>query len=405
MAVSAVKKKFWKSYPEAIFVTMLILMIIGTINIFSASFIISEMSNQNSFHFLGRHVASMIVGFFAYVVACRVNYKKWENCSWVITFIVIISLVLVCLVGVQVNGARRWIPLVFGFRFQPSELAKIALIMLTASYLSRALDAKKEILLIHKTRREYWVNIICMGIIAALVFKEPDMGTAALICAVPFCMYWISLTESTLARNQFICIVVAIAVIVVYLCVSAPYRLDRVKSWYDPWSSSRNNGYQTTQSIIAIGSGGPLGMGFGEGVSKYAYLPEAHTDFAFAIWCQEEGIPGVLLVFFLYGMLLFYASRIVFRTKDNYGRLLSFGITSLFFIQGTYNMAMVIGMVPVVGVPLPFISYGGTALILNMFNIGILVNIGKSNVRQEKNAQRKSSQVALSQPTHLRRLK
>ena len=161
-----------------------------------------------------------------------------------------------------------------------------------------------------------------------------------------------------------------------------PYRIERLKVTFDPWSDAQNMGYQTVQSLSAIGSGELTGMGLGVGVSKYDYLPEAHTDFAFAIFCQENGFLGALFVFLLFAALAIYSARVANKAKDTYGQILSMGIMIIVVGQAIANLLMVGGMFPVVGVPLPFISYGGTSLIVTMASIGILVNIGRQGERE-----------------------
>ena len=168
----------------------------------------------------------------------------------------------------------------------------------------------------------------------------------------------------------------------VLMILRQPYRLDRLKVTWDPWSDAQNIGYQTVQSLSAIGSGELTGMGLGVGVSKYDYLPEAHTDFAFAIFCQENGFLGAIFVFLLFAAFAVYAARVAAKAKDEYGQILAMGIMILIVGQAIANLLMVAGMLPVVGVPLPFISYGGTSLIITMAAIGILVNIGRVSEKE-----------------------
>lgn len=203
------------------------------------------------------------------------------------------------------------------------------------------------------------------------------------------------------------------AILLTLLAAFQPYRLDRINSWYDPWSRSQGDGYQIVQSILAIGSGEFSGMGLGHGFSKYSYLPESHTDFAFAVFCQELGFIGAFIVFLLLITMAFYCTKIALRTKDNFGKMLVTGIMLLIVGQAIGNIAMVIGLVPVVGVPLPFISYGGTSLILNMLSMGLVLSVERHNYKQttptKKNIKSPSTLSKTTKPLfkkgHLYRLK
>ena len=231
------------------------------------------------------------------------------------------------------------------------------------------------------------------------------MGTALIIIGIPTIMYFIAGLS-----KKWIGIICGIGIILFTLLATfQPYRLDRINSWYDPWSRSQEDGYQIVQSILAIGSGGFSGMGLGHGFSKYSYLPESHTDFAFAVFCQEIGFMGAFIVFLLLIALAFYCIKIALRTKDNFGKMLVCGITLLIVGQATGNMAMVIGIVPVVGVPLPFISYGGTSLILNMISIGLVLSVDRHNHIIKKSTKNETITTPpikyLSKKKHLYRLK
>ena len=220
-----------------------------------------------------------------------------------------------------------------------------------------------------------------MGMIAVmfvLTEQEPDMGTASIILGIPLIM----LVVAGLKKEKIYKMVGVVIAGVILMILRQPYRLDRLKVTWDPWSDAQNVGYQTVQSLSAIGSGELTGMGLGVGVSKYDYLPEAHTDFAFAIFCQENGFLGAIFVFLLFAAFAVYATRVAAKAKDEYGQILAMGIMILIVGQAIANLLMVAGMLPVVGVPLPFISYGGTSLIITMAAIGILVNIGRVSERE-----------------------
>jgi len=364
------KKRFWTSDMEAIIAIMVVLIILGTINVFSSSFIFAEAEFDTPYFFLKRHVLNVVVGLFAFGVCFYFDYHVWRKWMLIILVLTIGALIAVLIVGPVVNGARRWLPLVI-FQFQPAEMAKLVSIMLAAAYISMKVKRGQELELVT-------VQMGIIALIAGLTELEPDLGTAAIIFGIPLAM----LIVAGLKRQRVLQLLLFAVVGAAIMIFREPYRLERLKITYDPWSDAQNYGYQTVQSLSAIGSGELTGMGLGVGVSKYDYLPEAHTDFAFAIFCQENGFLGAIFVFLLFAAFAVYAARIANKARDEYGQILAMGIMLLVVGQAIANLLMVGGMTPVVGVPLPFISYGGTSLIITMASIGILVNVGKQGDRK-----------------------
>ncbi|MBO4400572.1 MAG: cell division protein FtsW [Selenomonadaceae bacterium] len=352
---------------EAIIGIMVVLLILGTINVFSSSFVKAEMDSGTPYYYLFHHGINIAVGLVAFIICFRCDYHIWRRYMPFILAFTIIALVLVLLIGIEKNGAKRWLA-IGGAGFQPAEIAKLVAIMIAAAYLARQVRHNLEI----------EIFTVQMGVIAvmfALTEIEPDMGTACIILGVPLIM----LIVAGLERQKVYLMLGAALIGAVAMILRNPYRLDRLKVVFDPWSDAQNVGYQTVQSLSAIGSGEMTGMGLGVGVSKYDYLPEAHTDFAFAIFCQENGFLGAIFVFMLFAALAIYATRIAAKARDEYGQMLSMGIMILIVGQAIGNLLMVGGMFPVVGIPLPFISYGGTSLIVTMASMGILANIGRQN--------------------------
>ena len=363
------KKRFWNNDMEAVIGIMVVLLILGTINVFSSSFILAEAEFDSPYFFLKRHVINIFIGFVIFLICFRIDYHRWRRVMPFILIFTIVALFLVLLIGPQVNGARRWLPLVV-MQFQPAEPAKLVAIMLTAAYAALQVKTKHTINI-------FTPQMAVIAIMFILTEQEPDMGTASIILGIPLIMLGIA----GLSKEKILKLVGTVFAGIILLILRQPYRLERLKITYDPWSDAQNVGYQTVQSLSAIGSGELTGMGLGVGVSKYDYLPEAHTDFAFAIFCQENGFLGAIFVFLLFAALAVYAARIAARAKDEYGQFLSVGIMILVVGQAIANLLMVGGIIPVVGIPLPFISYGGTSLIVTMAAVGILVNVGRLGER------------------------
>ena len=363
-------KRFWTSDMEAIIAITVVLLVLGTINVFSSSFIFAEAEFGTPYFFLKRHVLNVFIGVLAFALCLYFDYHVWRKVIFWLVLGTFIALIAVLIFGPVVNGAQRWLPLPIG-QFQPAELAKLVSIMIVAAYISSKIRLEQE--LHYKT-----IQMAIIFVFTVLTELEPDMGTASIILGIPLLMLMIS----GLSRNRILQLVGSALFLAGVLIYREPYRLDRLKITFDPWSDAQNVGYQTVQSLSAIGSGELTGMGLGVGVSKYDYLPEAHTDFAFAIFCQENGFLGAIFVFLLFAAFAVYAARIANKARDEYGQVLGMGIMILVVGQAIANLFMVGGVIPVVGVPLPFISYGGTSLIVIMAAIGILVNIGKQSEKK-----------------------
>ena len=217
-------------------------------------------------------------------------------------------------------------------------------------------------------------------IFAVLTILQPDMGTTVLIFGFSFILIYLAGFDGRFFGGAF-----AVAGVIGFIAARmSPYRWERIQSWFDPWPHAQDMGYQTVQGLLAVGSGGFLGEGFMQGTSKYFYLPEAHTDFAFAVWAQEMGFIGAVFVVILVAAFTYFGFRIANRSRDEFGKWLAMGITLLISGQALFNIAMVCGIMPVTGVPLPFISYGGSSLLMNFMAIGLLASVGRRNVEGVK---------------------
>ena len=358
----------FKSETEPIVIVMAILLVTGTINVFSSSYVLAAMNFENPYYFLQRHLQWLLLGTVACWLCRRINYQRLRGLMFIGLGINLFLLVAVLFVGTTINGAQRWISL-GPLSFQPAEFAKLMGVLMGSFSISAVLAKER-----FRMDRDWPRVAIPFGAIllmAFLVYREPDFGTACIVFGVPLFMALVLLVPP----RRWVLILIPVALAALAIGTLQPYRMKRMEVWLDPWSDARNAGYQMVQSLSTIGSGGIFGMGFGDGVSKYEYLPEAHTDFAFAIFSQEHGFFGVLLIFFLFAVLLVASIRVATRAKDTFGQVLALDIIFLVVGQALANLAMVAGLLPVVGVPLPFISYGGSSLIVTMAGMGMLLGI------------------------------
>jgi cell division protein FtsW len=368
---------------------------IGTVNIFSASFVEAGQRMGDGYFYIKRHLLSFGIGIVAMAIISKIDYHRLNRFLFPLMLLTVGLLIAVHFIGIEVNGARRWINL--GFQFQPSELAKLTALLITAGFLGPLIDRKRKITLLS-------LPFYIAALLGALVLKQPDMGTAVIIVGVSLMLYVIA----GLPRQQLLLLVGGGIALFIYATFAAAYRAERIAAWINPWDYQLGIGYQTVQGLLAIGSGGFWGTGLGMGSSKFNYLPEAHTDFAFAVLCQEMGFIGALAVLCLMALLAYYGLRIALKAPDGLGKLLAIGGIVLVVGQAIINIAMVSGIFPVVGVPLPFISFGGTSLIINLTAIGVILNVGRqadNTVPQEPAAEPDTSRgTRLKLARHARNL-
>jgi cell division protein FtsW len=354
----------WASPGEAVFYIVLMLFAIGTINVFSASFVLAGQLLNDSYFFLKRHLVAFVLGLAGMAVLVRLDYRQIKNYLPLFVLAVLAMLLAVHVSGVDANGARRWLRL--GFKFQPSELAKLAAVLMAASYIGPRLEKGLPVTVFS------W-PVVVTGVMGAFVLLQPDMGTAAVIVGLCLLLY----LPSGIPRRQVYGLLFCAAMGTVYLVYAAAYRAERIMAWLDPWSYEQTSGYQTVQALLAIGSGSFFGTGLGMGASKFHYLPEAHTDFAFAVLCQEMGFAGATLVLALFAALAWYGIKTALRARDGFGMMVATGATFLIVGQAVGNIAMVCGLLPVTGVPLPFISFGGTSLFVNLLAAGLVISVSR----------------------------
>ena len=365
------KTAFWLTPNEAVFAISLILIVIGFVNIFSASFVLAAEMMDNSYYFLLQHAKAFVLGTVCFFLIVVAGYRRITGITPLFILGTIALLAAVLLFGEEANGARRWLRI--GMKFQPSELAKLTVILMSAVYLGIRLEKRLPVSL-------FSPPMAVTLVIGVLVLRQPDMGTAAVIVGLGVVMHLIA----GIPRKEILGLAFIGTSIFVYFIFAAPYRADRIWAWLDPWHYQQGIGYQSVQSLLAIGSGGLAGVGFGKGASKFHYLPEAHTDFAFAVLCQEAGFIGAVAVLALLAGLGFYGIRVALAAKDQQGMMLAMGVIVLILGQALGNIAMVCGVIPIAGVPLPFISYGGTSLMMNLIALAFLISVGRNRRNPEE---------------------
>ncbi len=336
--------------------------------IYSASSIWAEYKFQDSFHYVKQQALFTVAGFILMYIVSKIDYKVYEKKANIILGICLLLLILVLIPGIGSvrNGSRSW----FGigpFGIQPSEAAKLAIIIFTSRYLCRS----------NKFLRSYkqgvfpilGVAILCFG----LIMLQPDLGTGMVLMMSVIALLFIAGVN----MKFFYGIAVLGCLGICVLIAIAPYRMDRITSFLDPWADPLGTGFQMIQSMYAIGPGGLLGQGFLNSRQKHFYLPEPQTDFIFSIICEEFGVVGCILVCALFAFVLYRGIKISLRTQDLFAKYLSFGMIFQMIFQAVMNLAVVIGLIPVTGVTLPFLSYGGSSLLISMVSVGILLNISR----------------------------
>jgi cell division protein FtsW len=339
----------------------------GMLMVYSATSASATIGGGNPAYYLKRQGLYATLGIVVLVLAMRGNYRSLRHLAPTLVLGSLLLLVITLAAGNRVNGASRWIQL-GGATFQPSELAKLALGVWTALYLARRP--------VPRTLRELARPIgLLTGVFCALVLAEPDLGTVIALCLMVGAMLLVAGAPIRMLGGAT-GIVSAIVLCAIWL---EPYRRSRIFSFVNPWHDAQGAGYQTVQAMVGLGSGGLFGRGLGESVQKVFYLPEAHTDMIFAIIGEELGLVGGVLVIAAYAAFAWAGLRIALRCRDPFGKGLATGITTLVCGQAAVNLAAVVGMAPLTGVPLPLVSYGGTSLVVMLASVGILLNIARSD--------------------------
>lgn len=360
--------KNWKHLDPYLFIPTLLLLSVGLVMVYSASSILALQTYGDSYFFLKRHAFSALLGLSLLFSLQRIDYHLFWK--WVYPFLgftlFLLVLVLIPGVGTSVGGAQRWLRL-FGFSLQPSELAKLAAVLFFAYALTKK-DTK-----IKNFKTGFLPTVLIGGLIMILILASRDLGTVITIAIIMFLMLYVAGT-----RLIYLISAIVLSIPFVYHALFAvSFRRQRLLTFLDPWKYALDSGFQIIQSYVAFHNGGLAGMGLGHGKQKFFYLPAAHTDFIFSVIGEEFGWIGVSLLFSLFAVLVARGFTIFFREKDPFGIFLSFGLTALLTVQILINFAVVMGLMPTKGLALPFLSYGGSALLVSLVAVGILMNISK----------------------------
>jgi cell division protein FtsW len=364
-----------KHIDYTLLLATLLLVGIGITMIYSSSAILARERFGEAHFFLQRELISVVIGLAALAAGRLIPINYYRRYTYAIFLVAIALLCLVHMpgIGVRAGGATRWIQIA-GLSFQPSEFAKIALVF----FVAYALDKKKE--KIRNFGIGFLPTMALSMVLVFLVLLGKDLGTAFLMVITVLGMMYVAG-----ARPSYLIAQVLIAFPVLYqLITSVAYRRRRILAFLNPWEHRQTEGFQIIQSFLAFQAGGLFGVGLGEGKQKLFYLPEAHTDFIFSVLAEELGLLGVLSVLLLFAVWIFRAVSIAWQTQDWYSRFLALGLSLSIGWLALLNMAVVMGLLPTKGIPLPFISYGGTSLIMSLFAVGVLLNISAQSEEESR---------------------
>jgi len=339
---------------------------IGLVMLYSSSSIIAQERFGDSMYFVKRQIVFALLGLAVLIVSKNLPYVLYRRLVYVILGVTLLSLIIVLLpqVGHRVGGARRWLR--FGpISIQPAEFAKLALII----YISYSAAKKKE--RVRELSVGYAPHLLVSAVFIGLVVMQPDLGTAITFAVLTFLLLFVAgvRLRHILATGLAVTPLLALAI------AQKGYRWERLLAFLNPWRDPSDTSFQLLHSLLALGTGGPLGVGLGSGQQKLFYLPEPHTDFILAVIGEETGIFGVSIVLLLYALLVYKGVKIALRAPERFGTYLAFGLTLVVGLQALINSAVVMGLLPTKGLPLPFISYGGSSLLTNLLAMGILMNI------------------------------
>lgn len=367
---SAAPQRMSKRVPvdPALLAVTLILALVGLVMVFSASAVVAGSRFHDPWYFLKRQLAWLGAGLLVMHLVSKIDYSLWKKLSVPLLFLttVLLVLVLVPSFGSAAKGARRWLH-VGPINIQPAELAKFVVVIYVAAYVSKKQDQLTQF------ARGLLPPLIILGVLSGLVLLEPDLGTVVVMGLVVVTLLFLAGARIKHLGLLSLCALPAVAVLI----FGSSYRRQRLMTFLSPWKNASDSGFQITQSFLAFGSGGPFGVGLGEGKQKLFFLPEAHTDFVLALVGEELGLVGSVAIVLLFGLFVVKGFQIAGRARNPFGRHLAMGITMLVGMQALVNAGVVTGLLPTKGLTLPFVSYGGSSLVANLFGVGILLNISR----------------------------
>ena len=354
---------------KIIFFVTIFLVLFGVVMVYSASYYFARRTYNNQYFYLIKQLIGFILGFFFLNVLRNIDYNKLKKFGLISVIVSAILLILVFIpgLGVENYGARRWINLP-GFTLQPSEIAKFSFVLFASQYLSKNY---KEI----KNFKNLLPILIAGTIFCLLIILEPNMSITMCVGLIMLFMLFVG----GISFKHFLLFCIPIIILVPILIIIEPYRLDRLLAFINPWANPQGEGYQLIQSFFSISNGGLFGVGLFNSRQKYLFLPFAESDFIFAVIGEEFGLVGCLLLLSIYFVLIVYGIKIAIKSKNRFGAYLASGIIGVIAIQTTINIAVVTGLIPPTGLPLPFISMGSTSIVVFMSAIGVLLNIDKQN--------------------------
>ena len=345
-----------------------LLVIIGVVMMFSASYARAYAEKNNASYFFARQAIFAVFGIGMMLFVSKVNYQIWRGASFIVLAVSLVFLMLVPIIGTEEGGAKRWIWIGFT-SFQPSELTKLAIVMSFASLMSTYREKMQTF------RYGVLPFVAILLVVCALLALERHFSGILIILAIGASMMFLGGTQ----LRWFAVGGVAVAVFAVVYLTTMGYASDRVTAWRDPMSDPSDTGYQILQSLYAIGSGGLMGLGFGKSRQKYLYLPEEHNDYIFPIVCEELGFVGALVIILLFILLIVRGYWIAMHARDRFGALMAAGLTTHMALQTFLNIGVVTNFLPATGISLPFFSYGGTALLLQLFEMGLILAVSRQN--------------------------
>jgi cell division protein FtsW len=360
---------FFSGFHKPLLFALVALCLFGILAVYNSSIVIAFRDFNDQFHFVRSQLISLLIGTIAFIITSTLTYKIWYRMAVPLLIFTIMLLLAVFIpqVGLHLKGAKRWIDLGF-FTIQPTEFTKLSLVIYLSAWFC------------YKERKRFLPFLLLLGIVVSLVILQPDLGTAIIITMIAIVLYYISGAPWW----NFALLVPVFLVGLVLLAIVAPYRFARITTFLDPNQDPLGSSYHVRQVLVAVGSGGWFGLGLGKSRQKYGYLPEANTDSIFAIIAEETGFVGASTLITVFALISYYIFRIAAQSPDKFGQLLCTGIGIWFTIQTLLNLASMVVLVPLTGVPLPLISYGGSNLISLLTAMGIVFNIGKHGLLKQK---------------------